>query len=100
MLLVSVVPVTIHAAVDKGANYFNIEVRKARLKDNFEVDLDHVKSLIDSNTIALYGSYGNYPHGIIDPMAEMAALAKKRKIACHLDACLGGFVAGFLDEHK
>ena len=60
-------PVTIHAAVDKGAHYFNIEVRKARLKDNFEVDVDHMSSLIDSNTIALYASYGNYPHGIIDP---------------------------------
>ena len=80
--------------------YFNIELRKARLNEKYELDLKHMESLIDLNTIALYGSYCNYPHGIIDPMKEIGALAKKYKIGCHLDGCLGGFVAAFLDEHK
>lgn len=30
-----VVPHSIHAALDKGAMYFNIEVRKARLNENY-----------------------------------------------------------------
>jgi sphinganine-1-phosphate aldolase len=59
-----------------------------------------MRSLIDSNTIALYGSYPNYPHGIIDPVNEIAALAKEHKIGFHLDGCLGGFVAGFMKEHE
>jgi sphinganine-1-phosphate aldolase len=80
--------------------YFNIEVRKARLNERYEVDVAHMSSLIDSNTIALYGSYPNYPHGIIDPIQEIAALAKKHNIAFHIDGCLGGFVAGFLKEHE
>jgi len=55
-----------------------------------------MKSLIDENTICLYGSYPNFPHGIIDPIKEISVLAKKHKIGFHIDGCLGGFVAGFL----
>lgn len=80
--------------------YFNIEVRKAKLNDKFEVDVKHMESLIDSNTICLYGSYPNYPHGIIDPIKEIGKIAKKRNIGLHIDGCLGGFVAGFLKEHE
>lgn len=37
-----VVPQSIHAAVDKGAMYFNIELRKAKLNQNYEVDIKHM----------------------------------------------------------
>lgn len=59
-----------------------------------------MKSLIDHNTIALYASYPNFPHGIIDPIADIAPIAKKHKIGFHVDGCLGGFVAAFLKEHE
>ena len=95
-----VIPVTAHAAIDKGCFYFNIEARKARLTDTFEVDMNHVESLIDSNTIMLLGSAPNYPHGISDPIDKLAKLAKKKGIACHVDGCLGGFVGAFSKEHR
>lgn len=95
-----VVPNTIHAAIDKGAKYFNIEVRKVKLNKFYEADINHMESLIDSNTIALYGSYPNYPHGIIDPIHDIAKLAVKYKVGFHIDGCLGGLVAGFLEDHK
>lgn len=59
-----------------------------------------MEELIDGNTIALYGSYPNYPHGIIDPIRDIAELAKKYKVGFHVDGCLGGFIAAFLPEHK
>jgi sphinganine-1-phosphate aldolase len=59
-----------------------------------------MEKLIDSNTIALYGSYPNYPHGIIDPIQDIASLALKYKVPFHVDACLGGLVTAFLPEHK
>ena len=37
-----VIPVSAHAAVDKGCFYFNVEIRKARLNKNFEVDVNHL----------------------------------------------------------
>ena len=45
LFIIRVVPVTIHAAVDKGCLYLNIECRKARLDSQYKVDIDHVESL-------------------------------------------------------
>jgi sphinganine-1-phosphate aldolase len=59
-----------------------------------------MESLIDANTICLMGSFPNYPHGIIDPIEDIARLAKKYKVGFHIDGCLGGFVAGFLKKHE
>ena len=56
-----VMPVTAHPALDKGAHYFGIELRKATVTDQFVVDMDSVRSLVDDNTVALVGSAGTYP---------------------------------------
>ena len=44
------------------------------------------------------GSAPTYPHGVIDPIADIAALAQERGILCHVDACMGGFLLPFLAE--
>ena len=35
---------------------------------------------------------------MIDPIADIAALALERGILCHVDACMGGFLLPFLAE--
>ena len=72
-----VMPVTAHPALDKGAHYFGIELRKAAVTDQFVADMDSVRSLVDDNTVALVGSAGTYPHGLIDPI-ERAVDARRR----------------------
>ena len=47
---------------------------------------------INRNTIALVGSAPSFPHGAIDPIEELAALAESRGIGMHVDGCLGGFI--------
>jgi sphinganine-1-phosphate aldolase len=44
------------------------------------------------------GSAPTYPQGVIDPIADIAALALDRGILCHVDACMGGFLLPFLAE--
>jgi len=44
------------------------------------------------------GSAPNFPYGTIDPIPEMAAMAKKRGIGFHVDACLGGFLMPWLKK--
>ena len=73
-----VMPVTAHPALDKGAHYFGIELRKADVTEEFVADMDSVRSLIDENTVALVGSAGTYPHGAIDPIGELSDLALER----------------------
>ena len=87
-----VIPVTAHVALDKGAHWMGIEVRKAPLADDFTVDVPAVDRLIDENTIAIVGSAGDYGHGLIDPIEELGALAQSRGIGLHVDGCLGGFI--------
>lgn len=87
-----VMPVTAHPGLLKGAHYFGIEVRLAEVTDQFVADMDSVRSLVDENTVALAGSAGTYPHGLIDPIDQMSDLALERGINLHVDGCLGGFI--------
>ena len=93
-----VLPSTAHPALHKGAHYFGIEVRMASVTDQFVADMESVRSLVDENTVALAGSAGSYPHGLIDPIGELSDLAVERGINLHVDGCLGGFILCWGEE--
>ena len=63
-----VVPSTIHPAFHKAAHYLGIKIISVPVDDNFEADIGAIRAKITSNTIALAGSAGNYPYGVIDPL--------------------------------
>jgi glutamate/tyrosine decarboxylase-like PLP-dependent enzyme len=60
--------------------------------------LSAVQEAITKNTILIVGSAPSFPHGVIDPIAEMAALAHAHGIGFHTDACLGGFVLPWAEK--
>lgn len=93
-----VLPISAHAAFDKAAEYFGISLRKTRLDDFYRADVKDAKSKISKNTVALVGSAPSFPHGIMDPIAEMSYLAKDQGIPFHTDACLGGFLLPWLEK--
>ncbi|MCB0999130.1 MAG: aminotransferase class V-fold PLP-dependent enzyme [Ilumatobacteraceae bacterium] len=93
-----VMPETAHPALHKGAHYFDIEVRLADVTDQFVADMASVRSLVDADTVALVGSAGTYPHGLIDPIGELSDLAVERGINLHVDGCLGGFVLCWAED--
>lgn len=86
------VPVTAHPAFDKAAHYLGLRTVTAPVGSDYRADIDAVRQLITPNTIFMAGSAIAYPHGTVDPIAEMAALAAERGIWFHSDACLGGFL--------
>ena len=93
-----VMPVTAHVALDKGAHWMNIEMRHAPVTSSYVADVAAMEALIDDQTIALVGSAGNYPHGLIDPIEEIAALAQSRGIGMHVDGCLGGWLLPWVER--
>ncbi|MCB0931540.1 MAG: aminotransferase class V-fold PLP-dependent enzyme [Mycobacterium sp.] len=93
-----VMPVTAHVALDKGAYWMDIEVRHAPLTESFTADVAAMAQLMDDQTIALVGSAGDYAHGLIDPIEEIAALAADRGIGMHVDGCLGGLLWPWAEE--
>jgi sphinganine-1-phosphate aldolase len=93
------VPISAHAAFDKAGEYFRIQVRHIPLeKDTGRVDLKRLRKAITSNTCMLVGSMPNFPHGIMDNVAEISRLGEKHSIPVHVDACLGGFLVPFMEE--
>ena len=87
-----VVPQTAHAAFDKAAGYFGIELVRIPVDAGFRADVQAAAAAITRRTIVVVASAPSFPHGIIDPVADLAALAAKRGCGLHVDACLGGFV--------
>jgi sphinganine-1-phosphate aldolase len=65
---------------------------------DFRVDLNAVKRLINTNTVALVGSAGNYPYGLIDPLEDLSDLALKHGLGLHVDGCLGGFILPWAEK--
>lgn len=93
-----VVPNTVHAAFDKAAQYFNLKIVHIPVKSDFTADAAAMKKAINRNTIAMVGSAPSFPHGVIDPIAELSEIARKKGIGFHTDACLGGFILPWAEK--
>ena len=92
-----VCPVSTHAAFDKAADYFCMKLTHVPVDHlTRKVDLRAMARAISSNTVVLVGSTPQFPHGIIDPIEDIAKLAVKHGVGMHVDACLGGFILPFM----
>nr|WP_042187773.1 aminotransferase class V-fold PLP-dependent enzyme [Kibdelosporangium sp. MJ126-NF4] len=87
-----VFPVTAHAAFHKAAHYFNVRPVAVPVRDDFTADPDAIRAAIDDTTVLVVASAPSYAHGVVDPIAEIAAVAAERGVRCHVDACIGGWV--------
>lgn len=94
-----IVPVTVHAAFDKAASYFNIRLHHVAVDPvTFQVNLSAVERLINGNTVLIAGSAPNFPHGVIDDISSLSSLGLRHDIPVHVDACLGSFLMPFLES--
>lgn len=93
-----VAPVTAHPAFDKAAHYFGMKIVRYPVDANFRADLRAAAKAISKRTVVLVGSAPTFPHGVIDPIAELSTLALERGIGFHVDACLGGFVLPWAEK--
>ena len=91
-----ILPVSAHPAFDKSAQYLGVKAIHAPLGDDLRVDVSAMQEAITPNTVLMVGSAPNFPFGTIDPIPEIAAAASERDIPCHVDACVGGFLAPFV----
>jgi glutamate/tyrosine decarboxylase-like PLP-dependent enzyme len=92
------VPVTAHPAFHKAGHYLDVEVVPVPVGPDFRASVEAARSLVDERTVLVVASAPSYPQGVLDPIAELAALARDRGILCHVDACLGGFLLPFVER--
>ncbi|VDO77668.1 unnamed protein product, partial [Schistosoma curassoni] len=82
-----------------AAHYFSIKVIHVPLDPiTYQVDMIEMKSSITDDTCMLVGSAPGFPHGIIDPIEEIAKLGHRYNIPVHVDCCLGGFLLPFMEK--
>jgi glutamate/tyrosine decarboxylase-like PLP-dependent enzyme len=94
-----IVAETTHAAFHKAGHYLGVKVVMVPVnKKTFKMEPKLVEDALTSNTIMIVGSAPSYAHGVVDPIEELAAIAKSKGILCHVDACVGGFYLPF--AHK
>jgi sphinganine-1-phosphate aldolase len=92
------VPFSAHPAFAKAAHYLGLQMRQIPLRADLRADPAAAAALVSDHTVLIAGSAPSYPHGVIDPIPELAALAAARGISFHTDACVGGFLLPFLER--
>ena len=93
-----VMPVTAHPAFDKAAHYFGVRLRKVDVSGDYLADARAMEKAITKQTIALVASAPQYPHGVVDPIEEVGAVAERHGLPLHVDACVGGFVLPWVER--
>jgi sphinganine-1-phosphate aldolase len=93
-----VAPMTIHPAHLKAAQYLSMKVVRVPVNANFEADVEAMRACITPNTVALAGSAGTYPHGVVDPISKLSDLALEHNLGLHVDGCLGGFILPWIEK--
>jgi sphinganine-1-phosphate aldolase len=93
-----VAPATIHVAFDKAAHYFGLRLRHAEVGDDGRANVEAMRAKITRNTVMLAASAPQYPHGVLDPIEEIGALAEEKNLPFHVDACVGGFMLPWVER--
>ncbi len=86
---------TAHPAFNKAADFFGMRVRRIAPGADYRADPVAMDAAVTPDTIMVVGSAPAYPHGVMDPIEALAALAEKYDLWMHVDACVGGFIAPF-----
>jgi sphinganine-1-phosphate aldolase len=90
-----ILPTTAHPAFEKAGEYFDVRLVQVPVRPDFRADVNAMRQAITPNTILLVGSAPSYPHGVMDPIGELSALALEHSLLFHTDACVGGFLLPF-----
>jgi sphinganine-1-phosphate aldolase len=93
-----VLPATAHPAFHKAAHYLGMEVVHVPVDEAFRADPSAVAAAFTSRTVLVVASAPSYPHGVMDPIPEIASLAASAGVLCHVDACVGGWVLPWLRD--
>jgi glutamate/tyrosine decarboxylase-like PLP-dependent enzyme len=93
-----IVPLSAHPAFTKAAHYFGLEVIRAPLRDDLQLDVPAYRRLVTDDTVLLVGSAPSLTLGMVDPIEELAPIAHERGISFHVDSCVGGYFLPFAEQ--
>lgn len=91
-----VVSASTHAAFHKAAHYFGLDVTVVPVdRESGRAPARALTDALGADVALVVVSAPSYPHGVIDPVEEVAGAAADLGIPCHVDACIGGWILPF-----
>ncbi|GAB3581021.1 aminotransferase class V-fold PLP-dependent enzyme [Leifsonia lichenia] len=91
-----VAPVTVHAAFQKAAHYFDVALELVPVHpETGMVDASAIVDRLGPDVALVVVSAPAYPLATLDPVEEVASACAAAGIACHVDACIGGWILPF-----
>ena len=93
-----VLPTSAHAAFEKAGHYFGVECRRVPVRADWRADVEAMATAVDGDTVLMVASAPQYPQGVIDPVEELAAVARAHGVNLHVDACMGGVTLTFMER--
>jgi len=90
-----VAPVSVHAAIEKSAEAYLLNVEYINVSEDGVVDLKQLKQVLarhGNKVVMVVGSAPEYSSGCVNQLEEMAKIANQENIPIHGDFCLGGFL--------
>lgn len=83
---------TAHAAFQKAARLFDLDWDPVPCEPDGSVRAAGFERKLGADVALVVVSAPAYPSGAIDPVAQVAQVAKEFAVSCHVDACFGGLV--------
>jgi sphinganine-1-phosphate aldolase len=93
-----VAPFSAHPSFSKGCHYFCLKLVRTDLDAQHRGSVQAMEQAITPQTIGLVGSAPCWPFGLYDPIEKIGALAASRGLWMHADACIGGYLAPFVER--
>jgi sphinganine-1-phosphate aldolase len=93
-----VMPCSAHPAFDKAAHFMGLDVIRTPLRADYSADPIAIDAAITRDTVMVVGSVPAFPHGVVDPIGELASVANSHGVWMHVDACVGGYFAPFAKQ--
>ncbi|GAA4734968.1 aminotransferase class V-fold PLP-dependent enzyme [Isoptericola chiayiensis] len=90
-----VLPTTAHAAFQKAAHYFGLELDPVPVGQDGAVAADDLVARLGDDVALAVVSAPAYPHAALDPVADVASAAAAHGVPVHVDACIGGMALPF-----
>lgn len=93
-----IVPFSIHFSVEKAAAILGLKLCYTRLDSKYRAVPEDIEHSVNSNTIAIMATAGTSELGAVDPISEIAVIAKRHNLYFHVDAASGSFIIPFAKE--
>jgi tyrosine decarboxylase/aspartate 1-decarboxylase len=91
-----IAPASIHYSITKACDLQQLKLIHTALDETYHASIDNIQENVDKETLAIVVTAGTAALGLVDPIKEIAEIAKDCGCFLHVDASLGGFILPFL----